>query len=152
MTVWYLLSLPAVVVIMLTAIARLNDVTRTQTGIRWNVRRAGLFSSAIFAIVFIAAPFTESGRELPVSWVTMLGLYGWAKVWLTTPGMPPWDVYIIGLHRQPKTDGTDAPLPNKSLGGLITKELIALRNSFFAQGDIRSGVERRSGQDRRKQP
>lgn len=152
MTVWYLLSLPAVVVIMLTAIARLDDVTRTQTGIRWNVRRAGLFFSAIFAIVFIAAPFTESGQELPVNWVTALGIYGWAKVWLTTPGMPPWDVYITGLHRQPKTDGTDAPLPNKSLGGLITKELIALRNSFFAQGDIQSGVERRSGQDRRKQP
>lgn len=148
MTVWYLIALPAVVVIMLTAIARLNDVTRKQTGTRWNVRRAGFFFSAIFAIVFIAAPFTESGRELPVNWVTVLGIYGWAKVWLTAPGMPPWDVYISGRHR--KVAAKQVPKP--TLVGRIIREFKALGNSFFTDSDHRSGIERRSEQDRRKQP
>lgn len=151
MTLWYLLALPAVLVIMLTAIARLNDLTKKERGIRWNVRRSGFFFAAIFAIVFVAAPFTESGRDLPVNWVTVLGLYGWAKVWVTTPGMPPWDAYITGLHRKPKTDSTGLPMPKPSIAGRITSEFVALKDSFLSQGEHRSGKERRSGEDRRKQ-
>lgn len=103
MTLFYLLSLPAMIVIFLTAVARLDDIGRDKKGAMWNVRRLGFFLSAVFAILMMAMPFTESGTSALV-WVVAIGVNGQAMVWLTTPatqaGVPPWHMLITGEYRK----------------------------------------------------
>lgn len=103
MTLFYLLSLPAMIVIFLTSVARLDDIGRDKTGAMWNTRRLGFFLSALFSILMLAMPFTESGPEALV-WVIAIGVNGQAMVWLTTPatqaGVPPWHMLITGEYRK----------------------------------------------------
>lgn len=98
-TVWlgssalsYYTALPALLVILITAIARVNDIQKDQVSKRWQVRRAGLSIIAGASAVLMIAPF--AGASL--SWGTVALCWGFALTWLTTPEMPPWWRWISG--------------------------------------------------------
>jgi hypothetical protein len=90
----YLLSLPACVIILITALARLNDIKPAQSSARWHVRRAGLMLAGVAAMSFMTTPWTSP--PLFPSWKAVMLMYGLALAWLTTPNMPPWWKYITG--------------------------------------------------------
>lgn len=148
MTIWYLLAFPAFVVIFLTSVARLDDIRKNQKEARWIIRRAGFFFSAIYAILRLAMPFVEAGREVGTTWVTCIGVWGWAWVWLTTPGMPPWHMFITGEHR--KEDAVARTFYQR-----VRHELAGFIYSFThttpkQQREKKEEEERRSGDDRRR--
>lgn len=88
--VTYALSSMALMVIWLTAVARVNDIH--QSGKRWHVRRLGLVLCGTGAIALIAMPlFPSAGFP---TWGEVYMHWGFAATWLTTPNMPPWHRYI----------------------------------------------------------
>lgn len=151
MNLWYLLSFPALLVISLTAVARLNDIPKSYMDWHWIVRRIGFTGSAVYAVIRIALPFTETGRTWTTTWFDLLAHCSWAAVWLTTPNMPPWHLYISGQHRA--FVDTDTPVVRKGFvseaKSRITSEFKALGSSFKTKSERRAGEERRSGKDRR---
>lgn len=79
----------AAFVILITALARLNDIKRSQNSKRWWVRRIGLLFVSVSMVMMIASYFTVATPY----WnqvMRILGLWGFALTWVTTPGMPPW--------------------------------------------------------------
>lgn len=100
----YLAIVPPSVVVLITALARLNDIKPDQKGKRWHVRRAGLILAGIGAMSFIGSPWAHS--PLFPSWKAVMLMYGLALAWLTTPNMPPWWKYITGEFRV-KGEGSD---------------------------------------------
>lgn len=100
----YLLSVPACAVIIVTALARVNDMSIDMASTAWNVRRAGLILTALFAVSQITVPVFAA--DWP-SWRTVIGLWGFALVWLTSPNQPPWIQYVWGRHVPP------APHPHR---------------------------------------
>lgn len=100
MNLWYLLTVPAWIVLVITATARLADIGPKQWKLRDHFRRLGLIGIGVIAAVGLATPFTMDSwiydepdiRYFGVSWA-------WAVVWMTTEGMPPWWDYILGVHR-----------------------------------------------------
>lgn len=83
----------AAFLILVTALARLNDIKRSQNAKRWWVRRVGLLMVFVAMAMFIAGFFTTYAaywsqiRQLFTLWGVLL-------TWMTTPGMPPWHKYI----------------------------------------------------------
>ena len=63
-------------------------------------------------------------RYAEASWETFIIGWSWTFVWLTTPGMPPWWDFILGVHRH--TDEWKA----WGWRARIRGEWRALRNSF----------------------
>lgn len=93
MNLFDVLCIIAAFLILITALARLNDIKRTQSGKRWWSRRLGLLFVTVSMVMFIASYFTV---EAPY-WSQirqLLGLWGFAITWITTPGMPPWWKWI----------------------------------------------------------
>lgn len=83
----------AAVLILATALARLNDIKKSQKSKRWWVRRVGLGLVSVSMVMFIASYFTVSAPY----WANvrqLFGLYGFLLTWMTTPGMPPWWKYV----------------------------------------------------------
>lgn len=93
MNLFDILCIIAAIVIFVTAIARLNDVKRSQNSKRWWVRRVGLLLVSVSMVMLIAAYFTV-GTPYWNQVMRLTGLWGFALTWLTTPGMPPWWKYI----------------------------------------------------------
>lgn len=82
--------------ILITAVARLNDITREQNSKRWWVRRIGLLSLIVAMSLKIGSYFGISvpyWREIAET----LLCWGICLTWLTTPGTPPWWRWIA--HR-----------------------------------------------------
>lgn len=98
---WALCLIPCAF-ILVTALARVNDIGVERLGIRWQVRRLGLIMSGIAVVLIALAPF-EDAWSAPTWRVTML-LYGVMFTWLTTEGMPPWWHYITGEYKKPGFD------------------------------------------------
>ena len=49
----------------------------------------------------LVTPFAEDGWLYGEStWRGALLAWAWAFVWITTPGMPPWWDFILGVHRR----------------------------------------------------
>ena len=86
--------LPGSVVILITALARANDIKPEQSAWHWQVRKAALVLVGTAAIAISCMPFLGSGH-FP-SWIIVALTNGIAGTWLTTPGMPPWWKYITG--------------------------------------------------------
>ena len=101
---WYVLSLPGIIMVFLTALARLDDIGLDKMSPIWHVRRAGFFGMAIFAILLAATPFTESGRTMPLNYVTCIGINALSWVWVSTPassdGHPPWHMLVTGEYKK----------------------------------------------------
>ena len=88
-----ILIVVAAFLILITAIARLNDIKRCQTQKRWWARRVGLLFVSVSMVMMIASYFTISTPYWN-SIMRVVGLWGFALTWLTTPGMPPWSKWI----------------------------------------------------------
>ena len=95
----YLVQLPSLVIIAITALARVNDIGAERTSLEWQARRTFLSLAGTCAVAYGVAPFW--GDVFP-SWLSVAMTWGLAGSWLTTPGMPPWDKYIMGKARLPK--------------------------------------------------
>ncbi len=93
MSVLDMLCVLAAALILVTAVARLNDIKRTQTSKRWWVRRIGLLFVTTAMMMFIASYFTVATKYW---WLILklLTLWGFCLTWMTTPGMPPWWKYV----------------------------------------------------------
>lgn len=83
----------AAALIFITAIARLNDIKRDQTGLRWYTRRMAWLMVIVASGMLIAQFFTISS---PFYYLVMRFCFVWGVclVWMTTPGMPPWHKFI----------------------------------------------------------
>lgn len=122
---WYVLSFPAWLILGITAAARLADIGRDQWAIRDHVRRVGLIGVGMVSLVELFAPYTAGWWHYAgATWESALVAWSWTFVWLTTPGMPPWWDFILGVHRN-----TDA-WRDMGLRARIRGELRALRDSF----------------------
>lgn len=93
------MGVPALAIIGITAIVRLNDITAV--GKRWFVRRLGMILVGMSAVTLITAPILGYAGSFP-SWRSVLLYWGVALTWLTTPNMPPWWKYISGGYRLSK--------------------------------------------------
>lgn len=125
MNIWYLLSVPALMVILVSAITRANDIPNDalHKALRWQVRRIGLLLVAAASVMELLTPFTLSRMSLgEVTWLHAALFWGWALTWFTTPYMPPWWRYILGDHRFGKSFS-------------LLNEVRALWNSFNARSD-----------------
>lgn len=75
--------------LLITGLARLNDITREQNTKRWWTRRMGLLGLIaamglrIGSYFGVYVPYWREIAEFLMYW-------GVGLVWLTTPGMPPW--------------------------------------------------------------
>lgn len=88
--------LPAWIVLIITAMARVNDITAT--GKRWFVRRLGLILVGAASVSLVAAPLLGYTASYP-SWRDVILYYGFTATWLTTPNMPPWWKYVSGEYK-----------------------------------------------------
>lgn len=88
----YIVVLPALAIILITAIARVNDISKELQSKRWQVRRVGLSVAAGASAALLAAPLAGAY----MSWGTTALIWGFALTWLTTPEMPPWWRWISG--------------------------------------------------------
>ena len=101
MNLFDIMCIIAALIISITSVARLNDITRTQSSKRWWVRRIGLLLVTVSMLMIIASYFSISAPY----WnqiVRITGLWGFALTWLTTPGMPPWWKYISKFDEEVK--------------------------------------------------
>lgn len=101
MNFWYFIAAPAWGVIIITATARLADLSPKDWALRYHFRRLGLAGIGTIAAISLAAPITpghwlyhQTGADSAVL------AWAWAIVWLTTENMPPWWDYILGVHRK----------------------------------------------------
>lgn len=93
MNLYQLLCVIPAFLILVTALARLNDIKRSQNSKRWWVRRIGLLGVFVSMTMLIAGFFfTFAPYWRPVT--ALSGLWGVLLTWMTTPGMPPWWKYI----------------------------------------------------------
>lgn len=92
--VTYLLTVPALIIIVITAYARVNDIGPDKIGIRWELRKIGLILAGMGAVTILTAPFS-TGAFYP-TWRGLVLIWGFSLTWLTTPEMPPWWDYITG--------------------------------------------------------
>lgn len=88
-----LVSSIAAIIILITAVARLNDIKKAQSSKRWWLRRLGL-AMIIAAMMMVVSSYFVVGTPYWVPIQRLLGLWGFALTWITTPGMPPWWRYI----------------------------------------------------------
>lgn len=91
---WYDWSLMAAcLVILMIALARINDIKPSQSSKRWWARRIGLLMVFGSMVMFIAAYFTVTAPYWDGT-RKFLMLYGLMLTWITTPGQPPFWKYI----------------------------------------------------------
>lgn len=95
----YAVQFPALAIIAITALARVNDIVAERTSLEWQARRTFLSLAGTCAVAYGVAPFW--GDVFP-SWLSVAMTWGLAGSWLTTPGMPPWAKYIMGEAKLPK--------------------------------------------------
>lgn len=87
----WLVAAPAFLVLMLTVVARLKDLTDMRA--RSQFRRLGLILVGAASLIYFMAPLTNSPHPFP-TWKLALLAWGMALTWVTTPNMPPWWKYI----------------------------------------------------------
>lgn len=105
----YLLCAPSLLVILSTAIALLNDLTRQQWAPRWHVRRLALAFTGAGAGMLLISPFAAWAAH----WQTLAFValfWGLSGSLLTHPGMPPWHELMGFVRRktQPNPAGKAA--------------------------------------------
>lgn len=90
------ISVPALLIIMITAIARTQDIKGSD--LRSFVRRIGLILAGAGGFSLLMAPVLGYSNSFP-SWRAVTLYWGFAFTWLTTPHMPPWWKYVSGEWR-----------------------------------------------------
>ena len=125
MNAWFFLTIPAWLVLSITATARLADMGRGQWAARDHTRRIGLMGVGVAALVMLTAPMTSQWWLLPDhTWKVCFFAWAWALVWITTPSQPPWWDFVLGVHRHTEQ------WREFRLRDRILAELRALRASF----------------------
>lgn len=125
MNLWYMLCVPAYIVLVLTAAARLHDMGRDKMAKRDHVRRIGLIGVGAIAGVMLLTPWTiDHWFYSPPTWRGFVLAWSWALVWLTTEGLPPWWDYLLGVHRQTEL------WARLGWRARVAGEIRALRDSF----------------------
>lgn len=122
---WYFLSVPAYLVLIITAAARLADLGKQHMDPIHHVRRIGLMGVGLIAAVLLVTPWTiDRWFYSPPTWRAAVLAWSWSLVWLTTENLPPWYDYILGVHRRTELWA--------SLGwrARLAGEIAALRDSF----------------------
>lgn len=84
----YLLTMPPAIVVLITAWVRLDDIDRHLSGFFWHMRRMGLTFIGTTAAMVLSGPFTYTAY-FPTKFM-MIGMWGLAFCWITTPGLIPW--------------------------------------------------------------
>ena len=92
------LMIPPCIVILLTVLARANDIGPENMHWAWQVRRMGLVLAGSGAVMYMFSPWTEGGEHAP--WRAVVLAHGIALAWLTTPVLPPWWDYMTGRYRE----------------------------------------------------
>lgn len=109
----YLLLLPALLIIAVTALVRANDIGWKRKGGHWHVRRIGFVLVGGAAVGYMLKPWWFSG--IYPSWYSVVLAWGVALTWITTPGQPPWWRYVSGEYKNdnvpPSRRSTDQPAP-----------------------------------------
>lgn len=113
------LMIPPCIVLLLTALARVNDIGPENMSWIWQARRLGLVIAASGAVMYMFSPWTEGGEPAP--WRAVAMAYGVALTWLTTPVLPPWWDYITGHYRQ--TPGAKSHVGRFTGAGRVTGEM-----------------------------
>lgn len=90
----YFVSMPALLIVTVTALARINDIGKKKQGIEWHIRRIGLILAGSGAATLLLSPLSETPKY--PSWTGAMLFWGIALTWLTTPNMPPWEKYVFG--------------------------------------------------------
>ena len=83
----------AAFVILLIAVARINDIKPSQNSKRWWARRIGLLMVFVSMTMFITAYFTVTAPYWDPT-RRFIMLFGWMLTWITTPDQPPFWKYI----------------------------------------------------------
>lgn len=142
MNVYWLVGCLPWLVIMITLLARLDEIKKEQFSKRWLFRRFGLILGFGASVIILAKPFVINDAYIPqATWLTTVVGWSWSLVLVTTPNMIPWHIWISGFHRVWNYDDSPKPTFLRFLGG----EFIALRKSFKGE----THIERRTGADRR---
>lgn len=84
-----IINVACAVILLMTAVSRLNDISRRQCSVGWMVRRLGLLLVAIWSLMLLL------GMVRPLPHATIL-IAGVTLCWLTTLHQPPWWRYISG--------------------------------------------------------
>lgn len=125
MNAWYMLALPAWLILSVTAAARLADMGPSQWAIRDHFRRLGIIAVGVSVLCRMFTPLAEAtGAFDVIDWQDPAMAWGWALVWITTPATPPWWDYILGVHRRTEL------WHGLGFAARIRGELQALRDSF----------------------
>lgn len=90
------LSLPPLLVIVLTALARAYDIKDLSA--RGFARKMGMILVAASAASLLVSPLLGYSMSFPL-WRHVMLYWGFALAWLTTPNMPPWWKYISGEYK-----------------------------------------------------
>lgn len=101
----WLACMPALAVILVTVLARLDDIGMELRSRAWQVRRLGLVLVGLGAVQIVLSPFSD--RPLYPSWIAVLIAWGIALTWLTTPNMPPWWKHITGADKHTEDQPSD---------------------------------------------
>jgi len=92
-------TLPAWLIIAITTLARVKDITAV--GKNWFFRRISLTLAGAGSTALAVAPLIGYSNAFP-SWYTVLTFWGVAGLLLTSPHQPPWWKYISGEWRLKK--------------------------------------------------
>jgi hypothetical protein len=99
----FCLSSAALLLIAITALARLNDLSADLVSKRWQVRRVGLImvGAAAVGLIFEPAFLIFNGQQMAdfPTWREVMLRWGMSLVWITTPHMPPWWRYVSGQYK-----------------------------------------------------
>lgn len=96
----YIITLPALAVIMITSLARVNDLSANLISKTWQLRRIGLILVGTAATTLVLEPWSDILKGIALtkadfpSWKEVILRLGFAFVWITTPHMPPWTQYV----------------------------------------------------------
>lgn len=91
----YLATFPALSIIAATSLVRIVDMQGWE--IHHAIRRTGFLMVLAFATAIAVSPFTDT-PTFP-TWTMMVGCWGLAGCWLTTPNMPPWWKWVSGQYK-----------------------------------------------------
>lgn len=93
----WLATAPALVILLITALARLDDIGLDKMTAVWQARRIGLVLTGIGCVYLLMAPFSD--QPMFPTWIGSMLSWGVALTWISTPSMPPWWKYITGEFR-----------------------------------------------------
>ena len=93
----YFLTVPALAIIIISAGIRASEMTSDMTSTRWAVKRNGYILTGLFAVGQLVGPIkglmVGELTDWP-TWRTVIGVWGFALVWLATANERPWLAWV----------------------------------------------------------